>query len=160
MEKEEFVARYGGIYEHSPWVAECVAREGVEFDSVASLAEQMADCVDNAATERQLELICAHPDLAGRAQIAGELTEDSTSEQASAGLDQCSKLEYERFQALNDAYREKFGFPFVMAVRGCDRGAILEAFGARLQNDYALEFETALTEIHKIARLRLEAMEA
>ncbi|MDH3860205.1 MAG: 2-oxo-4-hydroxy-4-carboxy-5-ureidoimidazoline decarboxylase, partial [Gammaproteobacteria bacterium] len=85
---------------------------------------------------------------------------DSTAEQASAGLDQCSKLEYERFQALNEAYKEKFGFPFVMAVRGSSRGEILDAFSARLQNDYDLEFETALAEIHQIARLRLAAMES
>ena len=120
----------------------------------------MADCVDNADTEQQLELIRAHPDLAGKAQIAGELTEDSTEEQASAGLDQCSKVEYERFQALNDAYKEKFGFPFVMAVRRSNRAEILEAFSARLKNDYDAEFETALAEIHKIARLRLDAMES
>ena len=92
-------------------------------------------------------------------RVAGELTADSTAEQASAGLDQCSKVEYERFQALNDAYKEKFGFPFVMAVRDSSRDEILDAFSARLKNDYDLEFETALEEIHKIARLRLEAME-
>lgn len=118
----------------------------------------MADCVDNAAPERQLELIRAHPDLAGKAQLAGELTASSTEEQASAGLDQCSPEEYERFQALNGAYRDKFGFPFVLAVRGRSRAEILEAFEARLGNDYDVEFETALAEIHQIARLRLEAM--
>ena len=160
MDIEDFVARYGGIYEHSPWVAECAARDGADADDIEDIAQVMADCVDNAAEERQLELIRAHPDLAGRAQIAGELTADSTAEQASAGLDQCSRVEYERFQALNDAYREKFGFPFVMAVRGRDRSEILDAFSARLQNDYDVEFETALSEIHQIARLRLEAMEA
>lgn len=159
MDLEKFVARYGGVYEHSPWVAEQVATLAADIDDVAQLAALMADCVDNASTEKQLALIRAHPDLAGRAQIAGELTEASTSEQASAGLDRCSKLEYERFQALNDAYKEKFGFPFVMAVRGRTRTEILEAFSMRLQNDYDEEFETALVEIHKIARLRLEAME-
>lgn len=159
MNLEKFVARYGGVYEHSPWVAEQVATLAADIDDVAQLAALMADCVDNASTEEQLALIRAHPDLAGRAQIAGELTEASTSEQASAGLDRCSKLEYERFQALNDAYKEKFGFPFVMAVRGRTRTEILEAFSMRLQNDYDEEFETALVEIHKIARLRLEAME-
>lgn len=159
MNLEKFVARYGGVYEHSPWVAEQVATLAADIDDVAQLAALMADCVDNASTEKQLALIRAHPDLAGRAQIAGELTEASTSEQASAGLDRCSKLEYERFQALNDAYKEKFGFPFVMAVRGRTRTEILEAFSMRLQNDYDEEFETALVEIHKIARLRLEAME-
>lgn len=159
MDTHDFIARYAGIYEHSPWVAEGVAALATEADDVAQVAELMADCVDNATREKRLALIRAHPDLAGKAQVAGELTVDSTAEQASAGLDQCSPDEYERFQALNAAYREKFGFPFVMAVRGSSRGDILAAFEARLDNDYEFEFETALVEIHKIARLRLEAME-
>lgn len=159
MDTHDFIARYGGIYEHSPWVAERVAALGVDATDVERLAALMADCVDNAAGEQQLALIRAHPDLAGKAQVAGELTAESTEEQASAGLDHCSQEEFERFQALNTAYYEKFGFPFVMAVRNSSRGEILEAFAARLENDYELEFETALVEIHKIARLRLEAME-
>ena len=156
---KEFVERYGGIYEHSPWVAE--EAEGIAEDvaDIERLAAIMADCVDNASTERQLELIRAHPDLAGRAQIAGDLTPESTEEQASAGLDQCSADEYERFQSLNDAYWRKFEFPFVMAVRNSSRAEILDAFAARLDNEYDTEFETALAEIHKIAKLRLEAME-
>jgi OHCU decarboxylase len=155
----DFVNRYGGIYEHSPWVAE-EAEEIIDGTSnMETIATVMADCVDNAATAKQLELIRAHPDLAGKAQIAGELTANSTSEQASAGLDQCSAEEYERFQSLNDAYKEKFGFPFVMAVRNSSRAEILEAFDKRLGNDPDTEFETALAEIHKIARLRLEAMQ-
>ena len=161
MDTGAFIAKYGGVYEHSPWVAEQVADtvSATETD-LELLARLMADVVDNASTERQLALIRAHPDLAGKAQIAGELTADSSAEQASAGLDQCSKVEYERFQALNEAYKDKFGFPFVMAVRGSSRAEILEAFGERLQNDNDTEFETALAEIHKIAVLRLEAMNA
>ena len=160
MDVQEFISKYGGVYEHSPWVAESVAADAADVDDIDGLAALMVDCVDNAAPEKQLALIRAHPDLAGKAQVAGELTPDSTDEQASAGLDQCSKVEYERFQALNDAYKEKFGFPFVMAVRGSSRTEILEAFSDRLRNDYDVEFETALAEIHKIARLRLEAMES
>lgn len=160
MDAHDFIARYAGIYEHSPWVAERVAPLAAELDDAERLAALMADCVDNAATERQLELIRAHPDLAGKAQVAGELTADSALEQASAGLEQCSQEEFERFQTLNTAYRDKFGFPFVMAVRGSTRIEILDAFATRLENDFALEFETALTEIHKIARLRLDAMGA
>jgi len=160
MNTHDFIARYATIYEHSPWVAERVAPLTTEVDDAAQLAVLMADCVDNAATEQQLELIRAHPDLAGKAQLAGELTEDSTLEQASAGLDQCSPDELQRFQSLNTAYREKFGFPFIMAIRDSNRAEILDAFAARLENDYDLEFETALTEIHKIARLRLDAMGA
>jgi OHCU decarboxylase len=160
MDAKDFIVRYGGIYEHSPWVAESVAPLAAEADDMQQLADLMADCVDNATAEQQLELIRAHPDLAGKAQLAGKLTEDSTLEQASAGLDQCSAEEFAQFQSLNKAYWGKFGFPFVMAVRGSSRADIIAAFATRLENDYDLEFETALSEIHKIARLRLDAMGA
>ena len=106
MDVQEFISKYGGVYEHSPWVAESVAADAADLDDIDGLAALMVDCVDNAAPEKQLALIRAHPDLAGKAQVAGELTTDSTDEQASAGLDQCSKVEFERFQALNDAYKE------------------------------------------------------
>jgi OHCU decarboxylase len=160
VDTHDFISRYGGVYEHSPWVAEQAAGVAAGIDDPKRIAEIMADCVDNADVERQLELIRAHPDLADRAQAEGKLTADSTAEQASAGLDRCSKVEYERFSALNDAYKEKFGFPFVMAVRDSSCDEILEVFSRRLQNDYDEEFETALAEIHKIARLRLQAMES
>ena len=160
MTENEFVSRYGGIYEHSPWVAERVQQllddSSVDNETLAAL---MADCVDNASVASQLELIRAHPDLAGKAQVAGELTADSTEEQSRAGLDQCTALEFEQFQSLNAAYKEKFEFPFIMAVRESTREEILQAFAARIENDYAMEFETALQEIHKIARLRLAALE-
>ena len=160
MKDSEFVARYGGIYEHSAWVAEETAGDAMANEDLDQIAVIMAECVDNASTERQLALIRAHPDLAGKAQLAGELTQDSTTEQSKAGLDQCSADEYAQFQTLNDRYHEKFGFPFVMAVRASTRAEILTAFAARLENDATTEFETALEEIHKIARLRLHAMEA
>jgi OHCU decarboxylase len=157
---DKFVSRYGGIYEHSPWVAEqaqaVLAGADADHELLAGL---MADCVDNASVEKQLELIRAHPDLAGRAQVAGDLTADSSEEQSRAGLDQCTADEYQQFQSLNSAYKEKFGFPFIMAVRQSSRLEILQAFAARIENDYDEEFETALQEIHKIARLRLAAME-
>ena len=159
LEHTDFVDRLGAIYEHSPWVAAEVASLATGIDDIEKLGELMADCVDNASKSRQLELIRAHPDLAGKAPVAGELTEESTNEQASAGLDQCSVDEYEQFQALNVAYHEKFGFPFIMAVKDSSRDEILRAFSDRLENDAALEFETALAEIHKIARLRLRSME-
>jgi len=157
---DDFVLRYGGVYEHSPWVATRVqallADTAVDTELLASL---MADCVDNAAVDAQLKLIRAHPDLAGKAQVAGELTADSGEEQSKAGLDQCTAQEFASFQSLNAAYKEKFGFPFIMAVRESTRGEILRAFAARIENDYDVEFETALQEIHKIARLRLAALE-
>lgn len=154
----DFVDRFGGIYEHSPWVAEEAEPVAQGIDDLDRIGEIMASCVNNASVDRQLVLIKAHPDLAGRAQIAGELAPESTEEQASAGLDRCSRAEYERFQTLNAAYRKKFRFPFVMAVRDSTRDEILDAFEARLGNDYDTEFDTALQEIHKIARLRLAAM--
>jgi 2-oxo-4-hydroxy-4-carboxy-5-ureidoimidazoline decarboxylase len=160
MTEGEFIARYSGIYEHSAWVAEEVAGDAITSESIEQLAAIMADCVDNASTQRQLTLIRAHPDLAGKAQLAGELTQDSSTEQSKAGLDQCSADEYAQFQTFNDKYHEKFGFPFIMAVRASTRAEILTAFAARLENDAATEFETALQEIHKIAMLRLQAMEA
>ena len=159
MTEGEFIARYSGIYEHSAWVAEEVAGEAITSESIEQLAAIMADCVDNASTQRQLTLIRAHPDLAGKAQLAGELTQDSSTEQSKAGLDQCSADEYAQFQTFNDAYHKKFGFPFIMAVRASTRAEILTAFATRLENDAATEFETALQEIHKIATLRLQAME-
>jgi len=160
MADDNFVARYGGIYEHSPWVAERVQSVLSGADVAHQrLAELMADCVDNASRETQLELIRAHPDLAGKAEVAGELTADSSEEQSRAGLDRCTPEEFERFQSLNKAYKEKFGFPFIMAVRESSRQEILDAFASRIEHDAETEFETALQEIHKIARLRLAALE-
>lgn len=159
MTEAEFISRYDGVYEHSPWVAAEAAPDAAGIDKLDRIAEIMADCVDNASTDRQLALIRAHPDLAGKAQIAGELTRDSTDEQASAGLDQCSAEEYDQFQSLNEGYHRKFGFPFVVAVRGSSRAEILAIFARRLDNDAATEFESALSEIHEIARLRIEALE-
>ena len=159
MSASSFVAKFGGIYEHSSWVAERAEPHLEESLAVDDVARVMADCVDNASTERRLELIRAHPDLAGKAQVAGDLTAESTTEQASAGLEQCTQDEYEQFQSLNDCYKQKFGFPFVMAVRNSSRQQILQMFERRLQSEYDDEFEAALVEIHKIARLRLEAMD-
>lgn len=157
---EEFVKRYGAIYEHSAWVAEETYDAARETSDPNTLAELFAICVDEASTDRKLELIRAHPDLAGKAAIAGELTHESSKEQSSAGIDQCTPEEFAEFQSLNTRYKEKFGFPFVMAVRHSNRGEILEAFAKRLQNDTETEFRTAIAEIHEIARMRLEAMES
>jgi len=165
-----FVERYGGVYESSPWVArEAWARGDLPAESDAPadvppdvpvdvLAARLAAVVEDAGRERQLALIRAHPDLAGKASVAGTLTEESTAEQQSAGLDHCTPEEYERFQSLNEAYHRRFGFPFVMAVRGAGRGDILAAFGERLGNPPETEFRRALDEIHRIARLRLNQM--
>ena len=158
--REEFVDRYGGIYEHSPWVAIETHETAAATEDVNELAAIFADCVDKADHERKLALIRAHPDLAGKAAISGELTEESSGEQASADIDKCSKEEFDKFQNLNRQYTEKFGFPFVMAVRDSNRQEILAAFESRLENDSQTEFDTAIKEIHKIARLRLQELAA
>ncbi len=157
--REEFVARYGGIYEHSAWVAEQTYAEARDASEAADLARLFANCVDAASDEKKLELIRAHPDLAGKAAVAGQLTQESTQEQASAGIDQCTPEEFAEFQSLNRRYKEKFGFPFVMAVRNSSRGEILKAFAQRLTNDSETELANAISEIHEIARLRLESMD-
>lgn len=160
LSRDAFVARFGGIYEHSPWIAEDCHRAGLPegADRPATLAAALGAVVDAAPEARRLELIRAHPDLAGRLGVAGSLTEASSEEQASAGLDRCSAEDYAAFTRLNEAYRARFGFPFIMAVRGRSRAEILRAFEARLANDPAGEFATAIAEIHRIALLRLRAM--
>ena len=159
LDLDEFISRYGGIYEHSSWVAEETHEAAGGIEDVDELAAIFAGCVDRATNERKLALIRAHPDLAGKAAISGGLTEESSAEQASAGIDRCSQEEYQRFQDLNHQYKEKFGFPFVMAVRGSNRQEILTEFGRRLENDGQTEFETAIKEIHEIARLRLQELD-
>lgn len=154
---DAFMETYGGIYEHSPWIAESVwqTKAGTNIDSAVGLHAAMKVVVDQADPSAKLKLICAHPDLAGKAAQRGTLTEESRSEQTGAGLDQCSAEEFADLQLLNAAYKEKFGFPFIIAVKGLDRAAILAAFRSRLAHDRETEFETAITQIHRIALLRL-----
>lgn len=160
MTRDQFLAAFGGVYEHSPWIAAAVFDSGLlpEHDFASGLHFWMSRTMRAAEHEAQLALIRAHPDLAGRLARAGELTAASTVEQRGAGLDQCSEVELDRFLALNDVYRERFGFPFIMAVKGRTRAQILEAFERRVENDQATEFRTALDEVDKIALLRLAAM--
>lgn len=156
-DREAFVARYGGVYEHSPWVAEAVWPPASR--DVGSLHAAMKAVVDAADEATKLALIRAHPDLAGRAAESGALTSASREEQTGAGLDRLDEARRARLRTLNQAYKAKFGFPFIIAVRGLDADAVLAAMERRLDHDRATEFATALAEIHKIARLRLEAME-
>ena len=181
--RAEFLRRYGGIYEHSPWVAEQAYEEASSIDDPDRLAEIFARHVNAACEDKKLALIRAHPDLAGKAAVGAhaegnrpeleprvaadgdcgrpttdaELTPASRQEQQSAGLDQCTPEEYKQFHKLNRRYKDKFGFPFIMAVRNSNRHEILSAFTRRLENDPETEFATAMSEIHKIARLRLQA---
>jgi len=155
MDRDAFVAALGGIFEHSPWVAEA-AWAARPFADVAALQDAMVGAVDAADAETQLALLRAHPDLAGKAARAGALTEHSTAEQAGAGLDRLDEAEFARFHALNDAYQARFGFPFIIAVKGHTKASILAAFEARLPNDAATERMTALAQVARIARFRLD----
>ena len=160
LDRDGFLARYGGVYEHSPWIAARLYARGLTraHDDVDGLAGALAEVVAEADDMAKVALICAHPDLAGRAAIAGTLTTESKSEQRGAGLDQCRPDEFERFQALNTAYKGKFGFPFILAVAGRGRAEILDIFENRIGRSRSVEFEEALRQIDRIARLRLEAI--
>ena len=154
LEPAGFVDALAGLYEHSPWVPERVADQR-PFDSLSDLHAAMSQAIQAAGEDAQLALLRNHPDLAGRAALGGELTQASTAEQASAGLDSLSEDEMARFQQLNSRYRARFGFPFIKAVRGADKARILAAFEGRVDNAYHRELATALTEVDKIAWLRL-----
>ncbi len=154
MPEAEFVKVLGGIYEHSPWFAEAAARQR-PFANAAELAASLRDAVDAAGQEAQLKLVRAHPELAGKAAVRGELTAESTREQAGAGLDQCTAEEFQHLQNLNAAYNRKFGFPFILAVRGYDRHGIIDAFASRLDNAPEVELQTCINQIHRIAQFRL-----
>jgi len=160
MNRQEFVARFGAVYEHSPWVAEQAWLRGLEAEhaTVTGLSALFREIVDNAGKQKLMTLVRAHPDLAGKAAMRDVLTAGSASEQAGAGINQCSEEEFEQFQQYNKAYREKFGFPFIMAVKGSNRQAILTAFGQRLRNGPDRELSQAIEEIHKIASFRLQQM--
>lgn len=162
-ERDAFVERYGPLYEHSNWIAErafdALRKEGRVSIGVDELLASMHAEVERADREEQLSLICAHPDLAGKAAVAGELTIHSTDEQASARLDQCTAEEFDQFQSLNERYKSTFGFPFIMAVRNRSRVEILEAFSQRIALPPETEYRNALDNIHQIARLRLDAMD-
>jgi 2-oxo-4-hydroxy-4-carboxy-5-ureidoimidazoline decarboxylase len=155
LDREAFTVRLGAIAEDSPWVA-YGAYDYRPFADALELVAAFRGAVARADEERQVALIRAHPDLAGRAAIAGELTAHSRSEQATAGLDRLTAAEYARFTNANAAYRERFGFPFVICVRdGGTKETILAAYEQRLAHDPAVELAIALDEIVKIMRLRI-----
>jgi 2-oxo-4-hydroxy-4-carboxy-5-ureidoimidazoline decarboxylase len=157
MSASELRAALGGVFEHSPWVAE---RAGTArpFPSLAALHAAMVSVVRAASREEQLALLRAHPDLAGKTSRAGAMTRASVAEQSSAGLDRLTEEESERFGRLNAVYRERFGFPFIIAVRKHDKAAILAAFERRLGHTTEEEIEAALAQVFDITRLRLDAL--
>jgi 2-oxo-4-hydroxy-4-carboxy-5-ureidoimidazoline decarboxylase len=154
-DRKAFAAALGEVMELAPWVAD-EAYAARPFASLAALHQTMTDAVRKAGDERQRALIEGHPDLAGKAAREGKLTADSTAEQAGAGLNRLSEEEFAAFHRLNDAYRAKFGMPFVVCVRRHGKESILREFERRLKNDAATERQTALAEIFRIAALRLD----
>jgi 2-oxo-4-hydroxy-4-carboxy-5-ureidoimidazoline decarboxylase len=151
----QFAATLVDIFEHSPWVPQLAAAQR-PFTSLAAAYEALIGAVRKAAPERQVARIRAHPDLAGKAARAGTLTADSTAEQASAGLDRLSHAEFEKFHRLNEAYKARFGFPFIICVRRHTKSSILRQFERRLDNNPEAEREAALREIFRIVALRLD----
>ena len=157
MPRGLFVEHFGDIFEHSPQIAAAAHRVGLTGadDTAAGLHTSMVAAMRSLADDAKLALVKAHPDLAGRLAQARLLTEDSSREQASAGLDQLTASELARFTQMNDAYLARFGFPFIFAVKGRTRQDILAAFETRLRHEPDREFETALQQIEQIALLRL-----
>ena len=157
LDRTAFTQRLEGIFEHSPWIA---ARtwDARPFADVANLHKAMLATLAAARHDEKLALIRAHPELAGKEAAAGTLTAASTGEQRGAGLDQCSRKELDTLRGLNAEYRERHGFPFVIAVKGLSRYQIIDALSNRLNQDTATEFDTCLNEIGKIARFRLDAL--
>ncbi|TEA76997.1 2-oxo-4-hydroxy-4-carboxy-5-ureidoimidazoline decarboxylase [Allopusillimonas ginsengisoli] len=157
LPQDDFTDRLADIFEHSPWIARG-AWPARPFSDVASLHQAMLDVLAEASEQAKLDLILAHPELAGKEAASGTLTQSSTSEQKGAGLDQCSPEELQRLRALNAAYRERFGFPFVIAVKGLSRYEIMDTIEVRLTHGRDTEFAACLNEIGKIARFRLDAL--
>ena len=154
VSEDEFVKAVGPVFEHSPWIAER-AWAKKPFASAENLHFQLCATVKDSGVAKQLALIRAHPDLVGRLALTGQLTKESTGEQANAGLDKLSPAEIILFQNHNAAYQEKFGFPFVICARLNKKSAILAGFERRLKNSREQEIQAALAEIFKIAELRL-----
>ena len=156
---EEAAALLEGIYEHSPWIA-AAALSQRPFTDLDDLARALVEATREGGRDAQLALLRVHPRLAGKAMVAGTLTAESTDEQTRSGLTQCSPQEFARLHALNDAYDARFGWPFILAVRGptgqgLTRAEIIATFERRLANDVEAEFEECLRNVHRIAELRL-----
>lgn len=157
MDRDAFVAEFGGIFEHSPWIADAAhdLEGGPTHDTATGVHNLLARVFRSASSEQRLGVLHAHPDLAGKLAAAKRLTAESTAEQASAGLDALTDEEKEAFTRLNDVYTSRFGFPFIIAVRDHTKASIMEAFGRRVKNDRETEFEEACRQVERIAELRL-----
>ena len=157
LDARAFAAALAGVFEHSPWIVERTYASQ-PFASIDALHRALIDTVTRATDDERLALLRAHPELAGKAAIAGEMTAASVDEQASAGLAACTPEELARINALNRRYNQRFGFPFILAVRGLDRQQILDEFARRVECEYPVEFAECLTQVARISRLRLDAL--
>ncbi|WP_019903499.1 2-oxo-4-hydroxy-4-carboxy-5-ureidoimidazoline decarboxylase [Methylobacterium sp. 77] len=153
----DFVSALGAIFEHAPWVAEAAARRR-PYANVTDLFAAMREAVEAASDSDRIALLTGHPELAGRAARSGAIAPDSIAEQASAGLDRLSDAEYARFEALNAAYREKFGFPFILCIKRHGRASLLGTFERRVASMPEIERATAEEEVFRIAAIRLDAL--
>jgi 2-oxo-4-hydroxy-4-carboxy-5-ureidoimidazoline decarboxylase len=155
LDEDEFVDAFGSIAEHAPWVA-AEAADRRPFHSRDAMIKAFTTAIAHADKARQRALLLGHPDLAGRAAIAGDMTQDSKSEQSGVGLDKLTPDEFRRFTEMNAEYRDRHGIPFIFAVRGATKHDILKGFADRVGNDPDVEFKTALTQVERIIRFRIE----
>ena len=155
----QFIKCFSNIFENSQFVAEALyKKKGDGFGSFEDLVKKMMSIFENATKEQKLKILNAHPDLADKAKITS-MTSDSKSEQNSAGLDQCTEVEFNEFKKLNDLYKKKFNFPFILAVKGKNKSEILDNFKKRISNSLDEEFSNCLNEVKLIAKLRLKEIE-
>ena len=154
--KTEFIEVFGNVFENASWIAEKLYTLK-PFKNFEDLSQKMLNIFENTDKEKKLKILNSHPDLADKAKIAS-LTSDSKKEQNSVGLDQCTEDEFNEFKKLNDLYKKKFGFPFILAVKGKNKNEILDSFKKRISFDPAIEFDEALKQVKQIASLRLKEL--
>ena len=160
FKKLEFITLFESIYEHSDWVIKNIIKNNSNVpNTINELKIKMKNEVDKSSENLKLKLLRAHPELGIKKSQLSSLTEASQEEQKSAGLDQCSEEEYQEIKSLNKLYKEKFQFPFIIAVKGLNRLDIIKSMKKRVDNNYEEEFLTAINEVHKIAKIRLDALE-
>ena len=154
LSKSEFIKVFANIFENARWIAEKLYNQK-PFDNFEELSSKILNIFETATKEKQLKILSAHPDLANKTKIS-LLTPDSLKEQANAGLDQCTEEEFDEFKLLNEQYKKKFGFPFILAVKGKNKNEILDNFKKRISSSLEIEFVEATKQVKQIASLRLE----
>ena len=159
LSEVQFIKCFSNIFENSQFVAEALyKKKGDGFGNFEDLVQKMMSIFENATKEQKLKILNAHPDLADKAKITS-MTSDSKSEQNSAGLDQCTEVEFNEFKKLNDLYKKKFNFPFILAVKGKNKNEILDNFKKRIASNPEIEFDEGIKQVKQIASLRLKEIE-